>query len=179
MSKIFDISGNFVTHITKDWKMPDIAFNGEIVVEPNGHFIGYCNELYDDLEEEENKVRYLTGYIANNNRDGKEGICFYKLSNFKLQEPIQYIMYDFEDEKSGAWAILLTMPHIFTKPIIFFTLADRAKVSIAEKSVEDLDGEADRISRRFNELNTSIGWNNEMVNSVEKCYEILTTLKTD
>ncbi len=166
MSKIFRISGNYISDKTGEWQTPDPSFTGEIVVDDHGQLHGYCNELYDhDIEE--NKVRYLAGYIAEHGNDDKKGICFLKLSNYEDQSPFMYTIPDLSNKESGGnWAAIVS-------PIPYFVPINDAWVELTEEIAEDPEKEAQRIMDKYNEINLHVGWNEDMVSQVDCCYDVL------
>lgn len=151
MSKIFRISGNFTEN--GKWAEPDPAFAGEIVVDKEGRFCGYCDELYGDEGGRYtgdnyalNKVRYLVGSVAEKN-DGY-GVRFYKLSNDPWQAPLIYNQHHAENE--GFWGALT----VLNLPIGDFTYMGEARISLEELPYTEED--ADRIKARFGELDISV-----------------------
>ena len=169
MSKIFRISGNYVSDKTGEWQTPDPSFMGEIVVDDHGQLHGYCNELYDhDIEE--NKVRYLAGHIAEHGDDNKKGICFLKLSNYEEQSPLMYTIPDLTDqERGGNWAAIVP-------PIPIFVPINDAWIDLTEEIVEDPEKEAQRIMDKYNEINLHVGWNEDMVSQVDCCFNVLLSM---
>ncbi|MDD3035390.1 MAG: hypothetical protein PHO93_00535, partial [Candidatus Saccharimonadaceae bacterium] len=100
------IFGNFEQF--GEWSNPDPSFDGHIIVDDDGKFIGYQNELYgavagmEDLCNDLNNIRFVTGYIVNNGKDGAEGVCYLKLSQDSKQSPLLYVIPDIT--KDGQWA---------------------------------------------------------------------------
>ena len=178
MSKIFKISGNFKHWETKEWIAPEKAFEGEIVVDEGkgGIFEGYCNELYESCVEGA-ETRYLTGYLANNGKDGKRGICFFRFVNTERWDTEQFMMANLEDENCGAWAMLAPPIPIFVgspRPMIRLGIA---KVSITEIVAEDPKTEIDRIKAKYNELDRSVDWNGRLEDQVDDCLRILESVE--
>ncbi len=141
MSKIFKISGNFVQN--GKWAQPDPSFTGEIVVDDDNTFHGYCNELYDGDTPDLNKTRYLAGTIATNSKTGKECIAFLKLSNFIEQAPLVYSA----SGEEGVWGA-------FAPWGTNYFMLDKARVKIEEVAYSLKDEQ--RIKNKFNELCMSI-----------------------
>ena len=149
MSKIFKISGNFMMK-NGEWKQPDPSFAGEIVVDDDNTFHGYCNELYDADTPDLNKTRYLAGVIATNSETGKEGIAFFKLSNYIEQAPLLYII----SGEEGVWGV------IFPWRGDYF-IVDEARVKIEEVTYDLKDEQ--RIKNKFNELDMSINLHDHLL----------------
>ena len=94
MSKIFKISGNFTEN--GKWTKHNPAFEGEIVVNDEGKFYGWCEQFCSegsagyncDTVSDINKVRCMVGALA----EEGEGysLLFYKLPNMPLQTPLLY-----------------------------------------------------------------------------------------
>lgn len=148
MSTIFKISGNFLEN--GEWAQPDPSFTGEIVVDDDNTFHGYCNELYDGDTPDLNKTRYLAGVIATNSKTGKEGITFFKLSNYIEQAPLLYII----SGEEGVWGVISPWKGDYF-------MVDEARVKI-EEITYDLKDEQ-RIKNKFNELNMSINLHDQLL----------------
>lgn len=142
MSKIFKISGNFMQY--GEWSTPDPSFAGEIVVDDDNTFHGYCNELYDSDAPDLDKTRYLAGKIATNSKTGKECIAFLKLSNFIEQAPLVYSA----SGEEGAWGALAPWG------TNYYILDEEARIKIEEVAYSLKDEQ--RIENKFNELDMSI-----------------------
>ncbi|MBR3233327.1 hypothetical protein IKG12_00480 [Candidatus Saccharibacteria bacterium] len=141
MSKIFKISGNFVQN--GKWAQPDPSFAGEIAVDDDNTFHGYCNELYNGDAPDIDKTRYLAGKIATNSKTGKECIAFLKLSNFIEQAPLAYSA----SGEEGVWGA-------FAPWSTNCILDEEARVKIEEVAYSLKDEQ--RIKNEFNGLNMSI-----------------------
>ena len=125
MSKIFRISGNFKQ--SGKWSKPDPSFSGKIVVDEDGIFYGFCDELYsENIMSDLNRVRYLSGALGPNGFNGNQGIAFYKMSNYFPQNPLMYIVPDLICMDSGGWYAL-------ERGLNLFALKGMAKVSIEEE----------------------------------------------
>ena len=148
MSKLFKISGNFMQY--GEWAQPDPSFTGEIVVDDDNTFHGYCNELYDTDTPVLNKTRYLAGVIATNSKTGKEGIAFFKLSNYIEQAPLLYII----SGEEGAWGVIFPWRGDYS-------MVDEARVKIEEVTYDLKDEQ--RIENKFNELNMSINLHDQLL----------------
>ena len=148
MSKIFKISGNFVQN--GKWVQPDPSFAGEIVVDDDNTFHGYCNELYDTDTPVLNKTRYLAGVIATNSKTGKEGIAFFKLSNYIEQAPLLYII----SGEEGAWGVIFPWRGDYS-------MVNKARVKIEEVTYDLKDEQ--RIENKFNELNMNINLHDQLL----------------
>ena len=99
MGKIFKISGNFEQN--EEWTEP--GFIGEIAVDDNNRFFGYCAELYPCPKE--GQERFLYGAFLDDTQN-EHGIIFLKLSNWKRQPVLLYTIRDLETQKDGEWKIL-------------------------------------------------------------------------
>ena len=148
MSKIFRISGNFVQF--GEWAEPDPSFSGEIVVDEDGVFYGFCDELYEgDAGPDINRVRYLSGAFGPNGYNGQQGIAFYKMSNYALQSPLMYVAPDLNNTYSGGW-------YAMDRLGVNFMLQGIAKVFVEE---EEYSKEKEiSIKTKFGLLNTGINY---------------------
>lgn len=94
MSKLFKISGNFTEN--GEWTIHNPAFAGEIAVDENGKFCGWCEQIYaegsnghyDEKPCENNKTRCVVGALAEENHG--YSLLFFKLSNDEWQTPLSY-----------------------------------------------------------------------------------------
>ena len=102
MSKIFSIEGNFTQE--GEWSQPDPSFKGKIIVEDDGSFSGYCNELYGSISSD--KTRYLFGHLAQDEHGEVTGIAFFKLSNDHIQAPLIYLVADLKTDRIALWGSL-------------------------------------------------------------------------
>lgn len=162
MGKIFKISGNFMQN--GEWAQPDPSFTGEIFVDDASIFCGYCNELYASHMSEVNKTRFLAGAFAPNGKNGKTGIAFYKMSNDPIQAPLMYVMPDLDNVQSGSWAAL----GLFG----YFEPQGKAKITIEEATYSEDD--ESRIKSQFEEVDKSINGNDQLLEQVQCCIDILT-----
>ena len=139
-----------------EWSTPDPSFTGEIVVDDDNTFHGYCNELYDTDTPVLNKTRYIAGAIAPNGRNGKEGIAFYKLSNYHNQAPLMYVIPELGEYSEGEWAALDWGT---------FFVIDEARVEIEEVtySIED----EKRIRTKYDELDKTINCHNQLLEQIQ------------
>ena len=101
--RIFEICGNFEQN--GRYAEPSPSFVGSLAVEENDRFVGYCKELYESNQPEENRLRFLCGGFFGVDH-GHKGIVFLKLSNFTRQKPLLYGMTDLQKEESGKWLSL-------------------------------------------------------------------------
>ena len=165
------IFGNFQQF--GEWSTPDPGFEGHIIVEDDGKFIGYHDELYgvvegmESLDNDLNRIRFVFGYIANNNINDAEGIAFFKLSQDDDQSPIVYVIPDFTDDSSGSWAA----PGFLG----YFDPQGRAKVTVEEVA------ESEEITSKINNLHElikdSTPTNDELLGLAEICLEMLQNLE--
>jgi hypothetical protein len=102
MSKIFSIEGNFTQN--GEWSQPDPSFKGKIIVEDDGSFSGYCDELYGSISSD--KTRYLFGHLAQDQHGKVTGIAFFKLSNDRNQVPLTYLVADLKTDRVAYWGSL-------------------------------------------------------------------------
>ena len=166
MPKIMRIFGNFEQF--GKWSTPDPGFDGHLLLEEDGSFIGYLNELYGDVEgleflnNDSNNTRFITGYIANNNLDNAKGIAFLKLSRESKQSPLMYCVPNLE--KEGHWAALGGYG--------YFEPQGKAKVSI--ENVEDNKDIVDKINK-LHELikNDGNDINDQMLAQTQTCLDML------
>lgn len=167
MSKTMHITGNFEQF--REWSKPDPGFDGYIVVSGDGSFIGYLNELYgpvigmESLHNDLNRIRFITGYIANNNKDGEEGVAFLKLSEDENQSPLMYVVPNLA--KEGSWAAL-------RGDLGYFERRGRAKVLLEEVAesddiTEDIVCSYESIRNRNNPVN------NSLLDQAHTCLDIL------
>lgn len=167
MSRTRRIFGNFEQF--GEWSKPDPSFDGHIIIDDDGYFIGYQNELYgavadmEDLCNDLNNIRFVTGYIANNGKDGAEGICYLKLSQDSRQSPLLYVIPNIV--KEGEWAV---MPWLDSH----FVCKGRARLSLEEVA------ESDAITTKINDLHMLIRDADNLVNNLlldrsHICLEIL------
>ena len=148
MSKIFKISGSFMQD--GKWSTPDPSFTGKIVVDDNDEFYGYCDELYESVEDEINRTRYLVGAFATNAKKGSRGIAFYKLSNYAAQAPLMYVVPDLLDG-SGTWAAFVYM--FFTSQMV---IQGKSKLSVVE--IPYTEEEEKQIKEKYDELDSVGGF---------------------
>ena len=133
-----------------EWPTPDPSFTGEIVVDDDNTFHGYCNELYDGDTPDLNKTRYLAGVIATNSKTGKERIAFFKLSNYIEQAPLLYII----SGEEGVWGVISPWK-------VDYFMVDETRVKIEEVTYDLKDEQ--RIKNKFNELNTNINLHDQLI----------------
>ncbi len=166
MSKIFKISGNFIQY--GKWSEPDPSFAGEIVVDDTNIFCGYCDELYEVDVPVNYKTRFIAGAFAPNGRNGKIGIAFYKMSNNYdiFVDPLMYVIPDLDDVGSGSWA---------TGSFGRFVQQGKAKVIVEEVTYSE--DEANRIKSQFEKIDRSINLNDQLLEQMQCCIDILTNAK--
>ena len=181
MDKIYKISGNFRQNGI--WSSPDPSFEGEIVVDPEGNFYGYCNELYDSDAPEINRTRYLVGYYGSNDCMG-EGIAFYKLSNLDIQSPLLYVKEDLYTENLCHWSSLQYClvdvdtccgPGIAYAPA--FIRVDEAEIRL--KRARYSKAAAERIKAKYEEIDQTIALNKFLLDNTEYCELIIGNYKGD
>lgn len=166
MNKLYEITGRF--YQDGKWSEPDPSFKGRIIVDENKEFIGYCDELYDSDQPEENRKRFLIGVFANNARNNNEGIAFYKLSNYKRQLPLMYVLPDLSDKKNGSWAVLNLMLGMFLP------------VGVAEVVIEPLEYDEKtekEIEEEYNHLDKEDIITAQLLEQVYCCKDILENSK--
>ena len=158
MSRIFSISGNFMQR--GKWAEPDPSFSGKIVVDENDEFYGFCEELYASTMSDINRIRYLAGAFANNGRDGKRGIAFYKMSNEPMQAPLLYVMPNLEVPKTGLWAKLhLLMGYFITQYDADITVKEEAFSAEEEANIK----------AKYDALDKSINGHGELLKQIQHC----------
>ena len=168
LGRIFKISGNFKQDGI--WANPIPAFSGEIVIDDNNMFHGYCFELYDAFFLSEiNKTRFLVGAMAPNGANGKEGVVFYKLSNEPHQLPLIYIVPDLENG-DGLWGGIVE-----DGDRLGVMVAGEAMIDTSETLKQGPKYEAE-IKAKFNKLDATIFWNNSLLKQTQYCMDILTEM---
>jgi len=171
MSKIMRIFGNFEQF--GKWSEPDPGFDGHILVNDDGSFIGYQNELYgtvkglEYLNNELNNIRFVIGHIGKS-RSGAEGIAFLKLSRESRQAPLMYVVPDLT-KGAGNWAVL---PSYFQT----FEPEGGAKVSVETQELEDDSEIADKIHKLHDSIRKDRNYiNDELIKLSGACLEALKT----
>ncbi len=157
MGKIFRISGNLKDH--GEWRKPNPSFEGEILVDDEDNFTGYCNELYSVRPELESELkgryefRFLAGSFAKNGKDGELGMCFYKMSNSEEIESVVCLVPSLEKPEEGTY--------FFVGPFNIFLPEDGVRVKLEEVdySVE----EASKIIDSFVNLDTRLYMNDSLL----------------
>ena len=155
------------------WSEPDPSFDGYIIVDDDGKFVGYLDELYGPVADMEslcnslNNLRFITGYIANNGKDGAEGICYLKLSQDINQSPLLYVIPNLDQE--GEWG---TMLGVFE----YFNHLGCARVSLEKVA------ESDVINAKINNLHGLIRdgnstMNNSLLDQSDVCLGILQNIE--
>ena len=165
MSRIFSIFGNFVQF--GRWSTPDPSFTGKIVVDDNDEFFGICEELYNSKMSSINRTRYLVGAFAANGRNEKKGIAFYKLSNDYEQSPLMYVLPDIADSENGSWTALTFLG--------YFQEQGKAKIILKEEAYSE--DEKNRIKTQFDNLNKRVNGNDQLLEQVSCCKDIITNAK--
>ncbi len=159
MGKIFKVTGNYKQN--GKWATPDPSFVGKIVVDNLGRFCGYCDELYESEQPEENKLRFIYGQFGKSLKNGKDAFVFYKLSNYEEQKPLLYEVIDKEDPSSWKWSALNM--HWFSST---FSPQDGAKVDLEE--LEYSEEEAAAIRGRYGKIYIEDGINKLMLHLFDK-----------
>lgn len=168
MSKIFSIEGNFTQK--GEWSQPDPSFKGKIIVEDDGSFSGYCNELYGSISSD--KTRYLFGHLAQDEHGEVTGIAFFKLSNDHIQAPLIYLVADLKTDRIALWGSL---------SLSFGTLVTCAwhgEAAIIVKEESDSDEVRDSITKRLNKFDANINRNRlYREEAAEQCRKIIKGLQ--
>ena len=167
MGRIFKISGNFEQDGI--WSGPGSAFLGEIMVDYDNMFYGYCLESYDGFITVLNRTGFLVGAMAPNGANGKEGVVFYKLSNEPHQLPLIYIVPDLENG-GGLWGEIVEDGDRFGVMI-----EGEAMIDTSETLKQGPKYEAE-IKAKFNKLDATIFWNNSLLKQTQYCMDILTEM---
>lgn len=170
--KIFELSGNFQQY--GNWAQPDPSFKGEILVDDNGQFTGYCYELYASDSPKINNTRYLVGYYGDN-PNSEKGIAFFKLSNLEIQSPLLYVQEDL-NEKEGRWSALRNC--IVTDGICFGIGYDFSVQGLATLAIRELaysDDAAEKIKEKYEELDKENSLNSLMLDNTVCCEELVTS----
>lgn len=154
MGKIFKITGNYVQYGM--WAIPDPSFAGEVILCDDGYLRGYCNELYESEQPDENKLRFIFGKFGVNKKSGKDGFVFYKLSNYEMQSPLLYDIQDFEDQSENYWSALRC-----TFGSVNFTSQGAAKVTLEE--IEYSEERAKAILAKYHQIEDEDNLNDSML----------------
>lgn len=160
MGKIFKITGNYMQYGM--WAIPDPSFAGEIVVDDDNTFKGYCDELYESEQPDENKLRFLFGKFGKSKENSTDGLVFLKLSNFERQSPLLYVVHDFEDQSNNHWAALR----------IHFDSAEFEPQGAATIKIEEVEYSAERekaILDKYNQIECEDNLNDSMLD----CFDAL------
>lgn len=166
MGRIFSISGNFMQR--GEWAEPDPSFSGKIVVDKNDEFYGFCEELYASTMSDINRIRYLAGAFANDGRDGKQGIAFYKMSNEPMQVPLIYVMPNLEVPKTGLWA------EVYPSMGYFISQGD-ADITVKEEAFS-AEEEAN-IKAKYDALDKRINGHDKLLEQIQCCKDIIINVK--
>lgn len=168
MSKIFSIEGNFTQK--GEWSQPDPSFKGKIIVEDDGSFSGYCDELYGSISSD--KTRYLFGHLAQDEHGEVTGIAFFKLSNDRKQAPLIYLVANLKTDRVALWGSL---------SLSFGTLVScmwHGKATINTEKESDSDEVRDSITKRLNKFDANINRNRlYREEAAEQCRKIIKGLQ--
>jgi hypothetical protein len=156
MGKLFKISGSFEKK--GKWSEPVPAFVGEILMQDDHLFIGYCDELHNGKKKPDDTIRYLVGSFIDR-RDDNKGIEFYKMSNDPAFAPILYTVKNLTNEETGIWGAYFDENGSFC-----FYPHGQAKVTVEEQPCNKRA--AERVKARFEELKKDLYWNNELITAV-------------
>ena len=159
LSKIFKISGNFMQD--GEWVKPDPAFEGEIVVDKDGKFCGYCSqphisesEKYYGENHDNREIRSLVGAVA---KEGKGySLLLFKLSNDDEQMPLSYEIHD-ASVADCIWSA--------KDPYGGFVSHGNAKISLSEMPYSEK--EAKSIMAKFCEVDKNVGDNEALICEVD------------
>lgn len=160
MSKLFKISGNFTEG--GDWIAPAFAFEGEIAVNHEGKFYGWCEQAFiegvssqeEAVQRDADKVRSLVGALAEEG-DGYS-LMFFKLSNDTWQTPL---LYEFHSASAAdsIWSA--------EDPGGGFVPWGNAQIYLTE--IPYSDAAATHIKDRFGETDISISRNDTLIREVD------------
>lgn len=154
MGRIFKLKGNF-TQSMKWANEKSPAFVGEIVIEDDGTFHGYCDELYESDAVGEDRTRYLAGMSMG------DGIAFYKLSNLEPQLPLFFLVPKVE-ETIGYWATFS----------VHGCFKQGAAVVVLEEQPYSKESE-DVIKGIFSDVDRTVNRNYEYLDEVQRCQDVL------
>ena len=164
MSRIFSIKGYEVEGAEK-CSESNLSFSGMIVANGEDEFYGYCRELDDSGMPDFGKTWFVAGAFAENDRNGRRGIAFYKLSNNQGQTPLLYVMPDLD--KCGIWAGL---NHNYGH----FVVQGEAKVTVSEETpLREIE---ETIATVYGNLNQNINGNGELVEQIYCCKDLISTV---
>ncbi len=167
LGKLFKISGSFEAN--GGWQQPDPCFTGEISVREDNSFVGYSDELYDwpAYLAEGGKRRYLTGYLANNDRNGKLGISFFKLSNYHDIDAYLYVTPELDDPESGSYAA--------PTPAGYFRRQGKTRIYLEEEPYDEQ--KKTEIEAKFRDVDLRLRINYELVSQISSCKKLIETSK--
>lgn len=157
MSKIFKISGNFMQN--GEWIEPGPAFEGKIVVDEEGKFCGYCEEMHGkyadvDAEEVPAKTRYLIGAAAEEGNG--YSLAFFKMSNEARLAPLYYEVHGVSSTDC-YWSAMGFSGG--------FTPQGNAEVSL-EEELPYSEEVADCIKKRFRGVDKEVNGNCALIHEV-------------
>ncbi len=177
MDRIYRLTGNFRQN--GQWIKPNPSFSGEIVVNSEGMFYGWCRELYNDGPF---NTRYLTGYYGPNDYMG-EGIAFYKLNNLGLPKPSLFVVEDIYGDIPGHWSIMkeewtnIESSHYGHGILKRFVFEDVDEATIALERIEYSKEAAALIKQRFEEVSHKVSHNDYLIGNEAYCKLLITNFK--
>lgn len=154
MSKIFKITGNYMQY--GFWAIPTPSFAGELVLCDDGYLRGYCDELYESEQPDENRLRFIFGKFGVSKESNQNGLVFYKLSNYELQAPLLYVIHDFDDPSDNHWLAL-------QDALGTLDFAFQGKAIVSVKELEYDEEKYDSISEKFNQIDKNGNLNELML----------------
>ena len=158
MGKIFSVFGNFYkkSFLSKS----GISFRGKIILdEESNRIYGYCN-LLDTLQTWRSQY-FLAGTITENG-DGTRGAAVYRLSNDPAQEPIMFLISNFDIPDRSVWATPNSFDTFLCKGEATFHFVELPYSPEAEKDIK----------RKYNIINDTVGINGSLLWHLERREEI-------
>lgn len=166
MSRIFNISGNFKQYEYGRWAEPNSSFSGKIIANDNDEFYGCCEGLYDSINIafNANLTQYLAGAFVQNDRNGQQGIVFYKMFNDPRLDPVMYAVPNLTDPEGNLWKLVCLPVYCFLK---------RGKVIITIEEEAFSKEAEDSIKTKYDTLDKNIGWNGVLPKQIHRCKDII------
>ncbi|MCR4753049.1 MAG: hypothetical protein K5837_01350 [Candidatus Saccharibacteria bacterium] len=121
---------------------------GKIIVEDDGLFSGYCDELYGSISSD--KTRYLFGHLAQDEHGKVTGIAFFKLSNDRNQAPLIYLVAGLKTSRVALWGSL----SLSFGTLVSYMWHGEATINTEEDS--DSDEVRASITKRLNEFERKV-----------------------
>lgn len=137
---------------------PDPVFRGEIVVNQDGKFCGYCHEVNESAKDSDSlsarKTRSVVGAVA---IEGEGySLLLFKLSNDAKQPPLSYEIHELSN--AGCfWSV----------KDLYGGFIPQGNAKIALEELPYSKEAADRIITKFYEVDNNIGDNEALICEVD------------